>query len=375
MDFTLSEEQEILKKFARDFLTEKFTKKTINELEKGLGHSSEIWQEMASLGWQGLAFPENYGGAGMGFLDLGILLEEMGKAGAVSPYFSTVVLGGIPINNFGTEEQKKTYLPGIASGEKLISLALYEKSAKFEPNAIEMPARLENGQWVINGEKLFVPYAHVCDYLLCLARTGGGKRSEDSLTIFIVETKAPGMQIALQSTRIDKLSEVIFKDVKVTQKNILGKLNQGWNIARKIIDIATVARCCQMLGLAQKAIDMTIDYSKERKQYGRPVATFQAMQHHGAELTIDIFGMRVGIYRAAWTLSQGLSGAREIAIARNWAIQASERIISLVFQMHGAIGVTLDYDLRLYTGQLKAYQMDLANLNFYADIFAREIGL
>ncbi len=364
MDFALSEEQEILRKFASDFLTEKFNKKAINDLEKGSGHSAQVWKEMASLGWQGMVFPESYGGAGMGFLDLGILLEEMGRVGAVSPYYATVVLGGIPINIFGSEEQKKEYLPAIASGEKLASLALYEETAKFEPDAIKMQSELANGDWVINGTKLFVPYAHVSDYLLCLARTDNTNKTEDGLALFIVETKAPGMQIALHHTRVDKLCEVNFKDVRVSQKNVLGNPKQGWSLASQIMDIAIVARCCQMLGLAQKAIDITIEYTKERKQYGRPVATFQAIQHHGAMLTMDIFGMRVGIYRAAWTLSQGLPAAREIAIARNWAIQASERIISLVFQMHGAIGVTLDYDLHLYAGQLKAYQMELANINF-----------
>lgn len=375
MDFALSEEQEILKKFAKDFLIEKFTKKTIDALESGSGQSAEIWHEMAGLGWQGMAFPDTYGGAGMGFLDLGILLEEMGKVAAISPYFATVVLGAIPINSLGTDEQKKTYLPGIASGEKIFTMALYENTAKCEPVAIETQAKPSKGDWVINGTKLFVPYAHIAHNLLCLAVTDRRKKAGDNLTLFIVDGKSPGIKISPQHTRTDKLCEVTFTDVRIPSDNILGELNQGWSATSKIMDIMVVARCCQMLGLAQKAIDMTIAYTMDRRQYGRPVGTFQAMQHHGAELLTDIFGMRVSTYRAAWMLGKGLPCNKEIGVARRWAIDASERIIALVFQMHGAISVTLDYDLHLYTGQLKAYQTELANLNFYTDIFAREIGL
>lgn len=370
MDFGLSEEQEILRKFARDFLTEKFNKKTINALEAGDGFSVDIWQEMAGLGWQGLAFPENYGGAGMSLLDLGILLEEMGKAGAVSPYVSTVVLGAIPVFKFGTEEQKREILPQVSSGSLLMTSAIFESDCKLRPDCIGTKATASGGEFILNGTKLFVPYAHVSHKFICLARTANSNDESKNFTLFMVNTQDPGIKVTLHKTRTDKICKVEMRDVKVPQKDILGGPNTGWDLAKQIMNLLVVARCCQMLGQAQKAFDMTIDYVKERKQYGRPVGTFQAMQHHAADLLTDVYGMRVAIYRAAWTLAQGIPCDREIAIARKYTLDASEEIINLTHQMHGAIGYTLDYDLRLYTIPMKSYQLELFNLDYYDEILS-----
>lgn len=375
MDYALSEEQEILKKFARDFLTEKFNKKSISALEAGNGHSPEIWNEMSLLGWQGLAFPDTFGGAGMSFLDLGVLLEEMGKAGAVSPYFSAILLGGIPIYYFGNEEQKAELLPRISSGELLISLASYEKESRLDAASMSTKATRKGNSYSISGTKLFVPYAQICQKLIVLAKTDEKAEIKDSFTLFIVDNAGSSIKVAAHSTRVDKMCQVVFQDVEIPQKNVLGEPNRGWPILMQIMDSAVIARCCQMLGLAQKAFDTTIDYIKQRKQYGRPVGTFQAMQHHAAELLTDIYGMRVGVYRAAWLHSKGKPCSREAAIAREYTLQASERIVSLTHQMHGAIGVTLDYDLRLYTMPLKAYQIELNNLDYFSTILSREIGL
>jgi len=375
MDFGLSEQQEILKKFAKDFLEEKFSRKTIKELDKDMSYSSEIWSEMASLGWTGLPFPEQYGGAGMSFLDLAILLEEMGRTCAISPYFSAMILGAYPVFLFGTEEQKAEYLPLISSGSKVFTLAFSESSPKCDPASIKTSAVSENGSWVINGTKLFVPDGHVADYFICVARTGSKGDPKDNLTLFIVESGAAGIERNLMKTRTERLCEVNFKNVKVAEKNILGGLNKGYEALHKVMTIATAAGCCQALGAAQKALDMTVDYAKERKQYGKPISSFQAIQHYFADLLVDLYGMRVSAYQAAWMVDQDLPCDREVAIAKTWMNLAGERVISQTHQIHGAIGVTLDYDLHYYTRRLKSFILGCYDTNYYLNTIAEKINL
>ena len=188
MDFALSEEQEMLKKMARDFLTDKCPKALVKELEQSeKGYSPELWQEMAGLGWMGLVFPEGYGGSDMSFLDLSVLLEEMGRACLPGPFFSTVILGGLPILDAGNEKQKQEYLPKIASGEAIFTLALTEPSAKYDADSITVKANADKDGYIINGTKLFVPDAHIADYLLCVARTSEPVKAEDGITIFFVD--------------------------------------------------------------------------------------------------------------------------------------------------------------------------------------------
>jgi 3-oxocholest-4-en-26-oyl-CoA dehydrogenase beta subunit len=375
MDFGLTEEQEILKKFARDFLEEKFSRKTIKELDRDFTYSGDIWKEMASLGWMGLPFSDKYGGAGMTFLDLAILLEEMGRTCAISPYFSAVVLGGYPVYLFGSETQKAEYLPQISSGAKIFTLACTEMAGNCEPGSIKTTAVSKKGNWEINGSKLFVPDGHVADYLICVAKTGKDRDPQKNLTLFIVDANATGVTRSLMKTRADRLAEIAFKDVKVPEAGVLGGVNRGQEALKKIIEIFTAAKCCQTLGAAQKSLDMTVDYAKERKQYGKPIGTFQAMQHYLADLLVDLYGMRVSAYQAAWMVSRDMDCEREIAIAKAWMNEATERMINQTHQIHGAIGVTMDYDLHYYTRRMKTFQLDWPDSQYYLDILAGKIGL
>jgi len=375
MDFGLTEEQEILKKFAKDFLEKVFDRKTIKNLDKEFTYSPEIWTEMASLGWTGLPFPDKYGGAGMTFVDLAILLEEMGRCCAISPYFSAVVLGGYPIYLFGNETQKSEYLPAISSGSKIFTLAMTEAAATCEPSSIKTTATAENGSWAINGTKLFVPDGHIADYFISVVRTGNKADAKENLTLFIIDAKEAGVTRSLMKTRTERLAEVNFKNVKVSEANVLGGINKGFEALKKIMEVSTAAKCCQALGAAQKAFDMAVDYGKERKQYGKPIATFQAIQHYFADLLVDLYGMRVSTYQAAWMVSQGLPCEREVAIAKYWMNQASERIINQTIQTHGAISVTLDYDLHYFTRRLKTFQLACADSNYYLDIIVEKVNL
>ena len=377
MDLAFSEEQEMLKKMARDFLTDKFPKTAVKEIEESeLGYSPEIWKEMAELGWMGLVFPEEYGGAEMTFLDLAMLLEEMGRACLPGPYFSTVVLGGLPILDAGSEEQKQEYLPKIANGEAIFTLALTESSARYDAAAIEVKAAADNDAYVLNGTKLFVPDANVADYMLVVARTGEKSRGEDGITIFIVDAKSLGISCTvLKTIANDKLCEVVFDQVRVPKENILGELNQGWSAVKKIIERAAVGKCCEMVGCIQQALDMTVDYAKERKQYDRPIGSFQVIQHYCVDMITDVEGTRLSAYQTAWMISEGLPCTQEVAIAKAWAGEACQRVMALAHQIHGAIGVTIDHDLQYYTRRAKAAEVTFGDAGFYREIVAQEMGL
>jgi len=377
MNLAFSEEQEMLKTSARDFLTDKLPKAMVKEIEASeSGYSPQLWQEMAGLGWMGLPFPEKYGGAGMSFLDLAVLLEEMGRACLPGPFFSTVVLGGLPILDAGNEEQKQEYLPKIANGEIIFTLALTEASAKYDAAAIAVKAAADGDEYTLNGTKLFVPDANIADYMLVVARTNEQAKPEDGISIFIVDTKSPGISITvLKTIANDKLCEVVFNQVKVPKKNILGQLNQGWSKVRKIIQRAAVAKCCEMVGGMQQVLEMTVNYAKERKQFGRPIGSFQIIQHYCADMLTDVEGARLSTYHAAWMVSEGLPCTEQIAIAKAWAGEASQRIIALAHQIHGAIGVTIDHDLHYYTRRAKAAESTFGDADFHREIVAQEMGL
>jgi len=377
MDLALSEEQEMLKTMARELLTDKLPKAVVREIEESeLGYSPDLWREMAELGWVGLVFPEKFGGGGMGFLDLAVLLEEMGKACLPGPYFSTVILGGLPILDVGSEEQKQKYLPKIASGETIFTLALTEPSARYDAAAIEVKANANGDAYILNGTKLFVPDAHIADYMLVVARTDDKAKGEAGITIFIVDARSPGISHTMLKTMAnDNLCEVVFNQVSVPTENILGQLNQGWSDVQNIIQRAAIAKCCEVVGCVQQALDMTVDYAKERKQFDRPIGSFQIIQHYCADMATDVDGARLSTYQAAWMISEGLPCTLEVAVAKAWAGEASQRIMALAHQIHGAIGYSIDHDLQFYTRRAKAAEATFGDASFYREIVAQEMGL
>lgn len=377
MDLALSEEQEMLRSMARDFLTDKCPKTLVREMEADeKGYSPRLWQEMAGLGWMGLVLSEEHGGSGMNLLDLAILVEEMGRACLPGPFFSTVILSALPIMDIGSVEQKEKYLPEIASGKAIFTLALTEPSASFDAASITVKATTDKDDYIIDGTKLFVPDAHVADYMLCVARTSEQKNPEDGITIFLVDAKSPGLSnTVLKSIAGDKLCEVVFNQVRVPKENILGELDRGWGEVKKIIERAAVIKCCETVGGIQQVLEMTIDYAKERKQFNRPIGSFQVIQHYCVNMATDVDGIRFSTYQAAWKLSEGIPCRKEVATAKAWAGDACRRVLALAHQIHGAIGITMDHDLQLYTRRLKAVETTFGDADFYREIVAQEMGL
>jgi len=371
MDFGLSEEQEMLKTTARDFLEKECPISLVRDMEEDeKGYSPELWRKMAELGWLGLVFPEEYGGGGGNFLDLTVLLEEMGRSLVPGPFVPTVVLCGFPILAAGTEEQKHDFLPRIAEGEAILTMALTEPSACYSARGIEAGASPDKSDYIISGTKLFVSDAHIARHLLCVVRTG------DGITLLLTDAGSPGIRCSLLKTLAsDRQCEVIFDKVRVPQKNILGKRDEGWGLVEETLRQAAVAECALMLGGARRVLEMTVDYVKERVQYDRPIGSFQVIQHKCADMAIDVEGARYITYQAAWKLSQGLPCAREVSMAKAWVGEAANRTCLQACHLHGAIGYTQDHDVQLYLRRVKAAGLTFGDTMFHHEIVAQHLGI
>jgi len=376
LDFDLSEDQKMMRTAARDFLEKECPKQFVRQMEQDeKGYSPELWSKMVQLGWLGLPFAESYGGGGGSFLDLIVLLEEMGRACLPGPFLSTVVLGGLPILAAGNEEQKQRFLPAIAQG-KIFTLALTEPGGRYEAASIQTKAVADKTDYLVSGTKLFVPDAHVADYLLCLARTKPGPSGGDGLSLFVVDASSQGIRCALLKTiASDRQCEVIFDNVMVPTKNVLGELDQGWTVIEKALQWAAVAKCAEMVGAGEQVLEMSVAYAKERVQFDRLIGSFQAIQHHCANMRIDVDAMRYLTYEAAWLLSQGLPAEKEASMAKAWVSEAIRRVTRLGHQIHGGVGYITDHDMQLYFRRGEAAAAFFGDAQFHREAVACQFGL
>jgi alkylation response protein AidB-like acyl-CoA dehydrogenase len=376
MDLRFTETQEILKKMARDFLTTECPKTLVRKLEQSEeGYSPEVWKKMAELGWMGLIIPEEYGGMGYTFQDLVVLLEEIGRNILPGPLIATVT-STFPVLEAGTEEQKKDLLPKVARGELILTTALLETEGVFDASGIAVRAAPKGNDFIINGTKLFVEMAHVANYILCVARTKDGASPEKGITLFIVDSKTPGISCEVMPTiAADKLCEVRFKDVAVPKKNILGKLDEGWPIVEMMLRKGAIAKCAESLGAIETCVEMTVAYSKERGQYDRPIGAFQALQHIMADMWTAMETSRYLVYEAAWMESEGLPCAKEASMAKAYVNEVYKDVSKWAVRVHGAIATSADHDIPLYYRRSKAADIAFGGTDFHREIVAQKIGL
>jgi len=372
MDLALSEEQEMLWKSARDFLTNKCPKTMVREMEEDeKGYAPDVWKEMAGLGWTGLIFPEKYGGSDGNFLDLAVLVSEMGRACLPSPFIPTVVLSGLPILEWGTEEQKQNYLPKICKGEIIMTLAVSEPSVRFDPSSIKVTATAEGDNYVISGTKLFVPDAHIADCIIVAAKASEG------ITLFLVDAKSAGISTTVLKTIAgDKQCELTLDKVKVPKGNILGQAGQGLSMLDKITEWAALAKSAEMSGGAQFVMEMSVSYAKERVAFGVPIGSFQIIQHYLVDMSIDVDSIQWAVYHAAWTLGEGLpTSAKSASTVKAYTSEAYRRVCTQSHMIHAAIGFTKDHDLELYTRRAKVAELFFGDADFHYEVVAQQIGL
>lgn len=350
MDLDFSEEQEMLRGSAREFVKRYIPKTLVREMEEDqTGFTDDVWKQMAQLGWLAWVVPEQYGGVGGSYLDIVALMEEMGSGCVPGPLFSTVILGALPILDAGTEEQKQQYLPKLAMGEIIVTMALTEPSAGYAAESIAVKATADGDGYVISGTKLFVSDAHVADYILCVARTNQSAPAEDGITIFIVDAKSQGISCTpLKTMPGDRMFEVVFDQVKVAKENILGEVDKGWEVVQKTIDRAAVAKSAEMLGGLGWVLENCKTYALERVQYGKAIGSYQAMQHHLAEMWTEIQIAKRLIYQAAWAIEEGIGHTSQVAMAKAWTSKTYLHWTKMGVQIFGAIGTTREHDMGLF---------------------------
>ena len=380
MDFGFSEEQDLLRQAARDFLTEYCTSAFVRQMmEDERGYSPELWREMAALGWLGLAFPEEYGGQGLGFVDLTVILEEMGAALLPSPFFSSVLLAGQTLLLGGSEDQKKTCLPKIADGSLVATLAMTEPSGRFEAAGIADVQALPAGDgFVISGTKLFVPDAHVADLMVVAARTKTAGDKSFGISLFLVDTAAAGVSVTLLKTmdQTRKQCEVVFDNVAVGRDRLVGTLDMGWPVLSKVLHICTAALCAEMVGGAQRVLDLSVAYAKERVQFGRPIGSFQAIKHKCAEMMLQVESAKSAAYYAAWAVDEDVPEAPlAVSMAKAYCSDAFRYTAGEGIQVHGGIGFTWEHDMHLYFKRAKYAEFTFGDATHHRELVAQEINL
>jgi alkylation response protein AidB-like acyl-CoA dehydrogenase len=370
MDFELDDEQAMLKTSAREFLTKECPKDLVRDMmDDATGYSPKLWKKMADLGWQALIFPEQYGGVDMSFLDLAVLLEEMGRALLPGPFVPTVLLAGQPILAAGTEDQKEKFLSAIADGEMLMTLALMEENGGIEASDIATKATPAGDGFSISGTKMFVPDAHVADHILCVARTTNGADKADGITLFLVDAKSEGIKTEVLPTLTgQKLCKVVFDNVTVPETSVLGEVDGGWPTMKTVLEQATIAECAWMAGGAQWVLDTSVAYAKERVQFGKQIGSFQAIQHKCANMAIDVEGAVNITYYAAWAVAEGEPDVSMAAsMAKAWCSDIYTRAAADGIQIHGGIGFTWEHDMHLYFKRAKTSEVTYGNGDYHRE--------
>jgi alkylation response protein AidB-like acyl-CoA dehydrogenase len=378
MDLGLTEEQELLKNFARDFLEKECPEAVVREMEEDeKGYSPALWKGMADQGWCGLIIPPEQGGSGMGFLDLVVLTEEFGRALVPGPFLSTQVGGAIPLLGWGTDAQKQAHLGKIASGEEIWTLAMTEPIARFDAEGVQMEAKVEGDKLVLNGTKLFIRDAHVADFMTVAVRTKKGANAEDGITLVAVDAKSAGISTTgLKTIGSDKQCEVKFENVSVPKANVIGEVDKGWPILSKLLLKAAILESAYLVGLAQMDFEITVNYAKERVQFGRPIGSFQAIQHKCADMVTDVDGARFVMYRAAWSLDEDEpDGEQAVHMAKAWCNEATRRVVAHGQQIHGGIGFTKDYKIQLYFRRQKMADLMWGDADFHREMVAQSLGV
>ncbi len=372
MDLGLNEQQEMLRKMARDFLTTECPKKLVRDMEEDeKGYSPELWAKMAELGWLGLPFAEQYGGMGSSFLDLCVLLEEMGRACLPSPFFTTVILSGLAIADAGDDAQKQEFLTAIANGERIVAFAMDEDGGGYDAGSIQLEAHQQGDHYTVKGTKLFVEYANVADWILCVARTRKAAQPEDGVTLLLVKNEKPAVTCnVLPALDKNKHCEVVFNGARGMA---LGRPDHGWPEVARLVQRAAVAKSVEMVGGAQQVLEMSVAYAKERVQFDKPIASFQAIQHHCANMALNVDTARLLAYKAACKVADGEPCETEAAMCKAWASDAYQRVAMLGHQVHGAIGFTLDHDMQLYSRRAKMAEVALGDADYHRELLARQL--
>ena len=374
MALILNEEQQSLKDIAREFLQKNapvthFRK--IRDTENENGYDEALWKEMVNLGWSGILIPEEYGGFDFGMVGMGSIFEEMGKTLTPSPLFSTGVLGASLISLGGNNSQKQSLLPKIVDGSLTTALAL-EEGNRHSPYSINTKAVKDGDNFKISGKKTFVIDGHTAGLLIVAARTDGSIDDSSGISLFLVDPNSKGIEIT-KTSMVDSrnAASIQFKDAIVSSSEILGEQNNGAGILEEVLDRAQIAISAEMLGNASQAFDITLEYLKERKQFGAVIGTFQALQHRAAEMYSELELTKSSVIAACNAVDENSNDLKRMAsLAKFKAGETNYLVTNEAVQMHGGVGVTDEYDVGLYMKRARVTEQIFGNSEYHLDRYA-----
>ncbi|MDY6934206.1 MAG: acyl-CoA dehydrogenase family protein [Spirochaetota bacterium] len=371
MDLGFTSEQEMLRETAAKFFVNECPSEKVREIEESeSGYSSELWSKIAELGWTGVLFPEEYGGYGGQFIDIVIIMEEMGRAVFPSPFFSTVVQCGMLIQEGGSEDQKKDLLAKITEGSLIMAFAQHEEDGSYLPSGINMKAEASGNQYTLNGTKMFVMDANIADKLIVAAKADAG------ITLFLVDAKSSGITCTKMPTiGMDNCCEVIFKDVKVDKGDIIGGAGKGWDIIEKIWGRASVAKSAEMIGGCKASIDMTAEYSKERVQYGQPIGGYDVLQHYMANMLLAYDTSFNYLHKVTWMIDEGMDHDKEASALKSQVNENYKFITERGVQIHGGVGTSREFDIGLYYRRAKSFEYVMGDTDYHYEKVAKALGL
>ncbi len=360
MDVLPSEEEQLLKNAAREFLEAEISTALVREMELDEnGYPPALWRQMADLGWLGLAIPEEYGGQGLPLTYLGMVMEELGRVLAPVPFHSTMT-AALTLAEYGNEEQRRELLPAVCSGDAVMTWAVTERDPRLIASAVTQQVQADGDEWILNGEKMFVDNFHIARWCLVAVRTAPPSDDNEGISLFLVDPNGAGVsQTPLVTIAKDKQSRVTFNGLRVDRSRLVGELHNGWPVVERMLDRATALLCCQMVGATRKDAELAIDYAKNRVAFGRPIASFQSIQHMCADMLLFIDGAQLLTYEALWKMDLGLSATVEVSQAKAFANEKCEAVVRQSQVIHGGIGFMMEFDLHLWLRRVSAWTMRL----------------
>ena len=376
MRFSFSDEQEEFRRVVRRFLEDRSPPGEVRRLmETPEGFDRDVWAQLSSeLGLPGVQVPEEYGGQGFGFAELGIALEEMGRALLCAPYLGSVALAANAILNAATETRKKELLPGIASGEVIATLALSEPEGRWHAAGISLAATRADGGFHLDGVKSYVLDGHTADLVVVVARTPGSS-GEQGITFFTVPGDAPGLERRLLST-LDSTRKQARLEFSGVRAEPLGELDAGGPALARTLDLAAIALANEMVGGAQKVLEMAVDYAKKRVQFGRPIGSFQAIKHKCADMLLEVELAKSAAYYAAAAADEDDAELPALAaLAKSLASDAFRQAAAENIQIHGGVGFTWEYDAQLYFKRAKGSEVFLGDPAHHREVLAQRLGV
>ncbi len=371
MNFAFTDEQEELRKTVRAFLDSKSPESAVREqMETEQGYDEAVWSQMAEqMGLQGLHIPEEFGGSGFSYIELGIVLEEMGRSLLCAPFFSTVVLAANTLLQSGDDAAKKDYLPGIASGETIATVAFTEPSGKWDEAGITMEATQDGDGWTLSGTKMFVLDGHTANLVIVAARTPKG------VSLFAVDGEAAGLTRTPLSTmdQTRKQAKLEFDNVPA---KLIGTEGEGWTVLGTVLDLVAVGLAAEEVGGAQKVLDMAVEYAKVRVQFGRPIGSFQAIKHKCADMLLEVESAKSAAYYGMWCASEMNDELPSVAsLAKAYCSEAYFHASAENIQIHGGIGFTWEHPAHLYFKRAKSSELLFGDPTYHRELLAQRIGI